>query len=189
MKIFILGFLAQAAQSATITCQPEGFSAVITAADVFEDPTKVDTSSNEYKVIVGSTGNSTCHGVLVNDTVSLDYSTDSCKWTELQITPVYNADSNAISYTVSAGVAENPTITIGNANIMLTRAKPLSITCQYNANFKIEYNNLYVTAATASAEQQNETISEIWKNYFTLSAYTDSAYNKTISTDNKVRSV
>ena len=183
-------------QPASISCEADGFSVTISESDVFENPTKLTDAQRLWEVTVGSS--STCKGALANNggdenDVTIQYAANSCKWTDLQIDPVYDTVNNKMTYTVMAGVAQNPTVIEGDVEIMLTRAQQVAIECEYNAKLEIKYDNVHISAVTLTAEDQVGTFEsgsdDIWKNYFTLSAYKDTNLTEAVTTDNKVSQV
>jgi hypothetical protein len=193
MKLFAFGVAG--AQAASILCHSTGFDVMLSESDVFENPTLLTDEQRLWEVTVGEINTVTCKGALAdlgNDAttenqVALTQADNDCTWSSLQIDPVYDAVANTFTYTVSAGVAENPTIDENGVVVMLTRAQEVEITCVYDALLEIQYDNVQVDANALAPELFTiPDTTQLWGGYFALNAYTDDAHTALITTDNKI---
>ena len=148
MKLFAL--TAAVAHGVTLSCSSTGFDVVFAESDVYEDPSLLTADQRLTEVIVGESA--TCRGPLADDDlddsndnqVSLSQGEDSCTWSDLGISPVYDSDANQITYTVTAGVEQNPTVINNGVEVMLTRKKNVELSCTYSALVNINNDNVFM---------------------------------------------
>ena len=195
MKLF--AFTAGVAQGVTLTCSPTGFNVVLTEDDVFENPLELTDAQRLTEVFVQTAAGDnspTCSGALSNEDsddttlnqISLTEVDDSCTWAGLGVLPTYDADTNQFTYTVNAGVMENPTVSVGDIAVMLTRRQNVELSCTYNAKVDIKYDNVVVDASELAADITTTDDGDSLGGYFTLSAFSDVDRTAVLDADNKV---